>query len=402
MSLLLKIVEGPNKGAEIALVEGVVVTVGKADACDIVLADQTLADEPMKVETGAGGVTLDGERLEPLHVVKRGSTAFAVGPADSAWGALVWPEERPAKRETSDDKREEEAPRAPDPAPDESQEPRRRRGCLGCLVAVILLLLLLAGLCWAFRDVLMPYAERAVGRPASKPSAADAAAAVVPSFDDVISRHGLSVTNRNGREVVVGDFKTRADRLAVTAEAYAVKPGVELDFADGESLKTAVSDTLSLVGETKITVSAVTSRVAVLSGTVANIHKALAAIKADVPKLANVDVADVRIARPARHASRIAPVSRPVVAPPKPVSPPVVSPVPQVLHHEADKPVVKHEESEVSLPVCGILSTPYPCLVLQDGRRILEGSPVGEWTVVKIDVDSVVITNSTGRFVWKP
>ncbi len=55
-----------------------------------------------------------------------------------------------------------------------------------------------------------------------------------------------------------------------------------------------------------------------------------------------------------------------------------------------------------ALPVCGILSTPYPCLVLNDGKRILEGAAIGDWTVLKIDVDSVVITNAMGRFVWKP
>ena len=66
MSLLLKIVRGPNAGAEIALVDGVGVTLGKTDDCDIVLADQTLDDAPMRIEVGAGGVTLDGERMEPM------------------------------------------------------------------------------------------------------------------------------------------------------------------------------------------------------------------------------------------------------------------------------------------------------------------------------------------------
>ena len=50
MSFLLKIVEGPNKGAEIALVEGVAVTFGKGDDCDIVIADSTMPAEPMKIE----------------------------------------------------------------------------------------------------------------------------------------------------------------------------------------------------------------------------------------------------------------------------------------------------------------------------------------------------------------
>ena len=89
MNFLLKIVEGPNKGAEIALVEGVDVTLGKADECDIVLADPTLPDAPFTLVATASGVTLDGSALEPFHVKTAGSTAFAVGPADAVWGDLV-------------------------------------------------------------------------------------------------------------------------------------------------------------------------------------------------------------------------------------------------------------------------------------------------------------------------
>ena len=55
-----------------------------------------------------------------------------------------------------------------------------------------------------------------------------------------------------------------------------------------------------------------------------------------------------------------------------------------------------------ALPVCGILTTPYPCLVLKDGRRIMEGAPIGDSVVLKIGVDSVMITNSTGRMIWRP
>ena len=90
MNFLLKIVEGPNKGAEIALVEGVAVTLGKSDDCDIILADPTLPDAPCTVEATPSGVTLDGSSLEPYHVKTAGSTSFAVGPADVAWGELVW------------------------------------------------------------------------------------------------------------------------------------------------------------------------------------------------------------------------------------------------------------------------------------------------------------------------
>ena len=64
MNYLLKIVQGANAGAEIALAEGVV-TFGSSDACDIVLADASLPAEAFAVETSAAGVSLkelpDGE-----------------------------------------------------------------------------------------------------------------------------------------------------------------------------------------------------------------------------------------------------------------------------------------------------------------------------------------------------
>ena len=95
MKFLLKIVQGPNAGAEIALVEGVRVTLGSADSCDIVLADPTLPAEACAIEASADAVVLtpsgaEPETLEPLRVRSFGSTALAVGPADSPWGPLNW------------------------------------------------------------------------------------------------------------------------------------------------------------------------------------------------------------------------------------------------------------------------------------------------------------------------
>ena len=39
---------------------------------------------------------------------------------------------------------------------------------------------------------------------------------------------------------------------------------------------------------------------------------------------------------------------------------------------------------------------------MRDGRRILEGAAIGENTIVKIEADYVVVTNSLGRFELKP
>ncbi len=451
MNFLLKIVEGPNKGAEVALVEGVSVTLGNADECDIVLADPTMGDAPMKLEATSEEVMLDGEPMEQLRVEVRGSTAFAVGPADSAWGRLTWPQRSEERREAdaAGEAASEGEAKAADGKSDgdgKKASPKRRAGCLGCALVFVGLLLVLGALCWIFRERLAPYAEQHAGGAAKwtaakwnsfwsgasrggdglgESASIDEQAAAVPPIEIVMKRHSLSESNRRGRKVLVGNFATRAERLLATAEAYEAQPGVDLDFADSESLMTAVADTLALVGETWLAVKAVTNRVAVLSGTVDDLRRTLEAISADVPKVANVDVAGVVVRQlsipgavvpvveeaaaeePEPEQEAVAEVKKPepesapesasvAIAEAKKPEPPVEKPKPLPA---VSVPVVSKVPA---LPVCGILTTPYPCLVLKDGRRIMEGAPIGDSVVLKIGIDSVMITNSTGRMIWRP
>ena len=110
MNWLLKIVEGPLKGAEVALVDGRRVSLGSDDACDIVVGDAALAAQACELDVSGTGVTVltpDGAAtaLKPFEVRTFGTTAFAVGPVDQPWGDLVYPPP--------------EAPDAPAPAPSE-------------------------------------------------------------------------------------------------------------------------------------------------------------------------------------------------------------------------------------------------------------------------------------------
>ena len=139
MSFLLKIVEGPNKGAEVALVEGVAVTLGKGDDCDIVLADQTMPDAPLVVEANAERVTVGGDVLEAFRVKTVGETSFAVGPSGAPWGELVWPKAEVAA-DAADAKAEgdepaggarEDAAAAGAAAAGAKDAHPRRRGCIG-------------------------------------------------------------------------------------------------------------------------------------------------------------------------------------------------------------------------------------------------------------------------------
>jgi len=406
MNFLLKIVEGPNKGAEIALVEGVAVMLGKTDDCDIVLADATFPDSPVRLEATSTGVTSDGEALENFHVKTFGSTSFAIGPADAPWGDLTWPvrghEHEPEDGEggTHDERHAE--PSSPEPAPG-GEKPEKKR--MGCLVALVLLALILVVLGWLFRNQARPCAEKVwrtacgrTGESGSSGKSGDSGEAVLDTLPVLVARYSLAETNRNGTAVLVGNFATRAERLAATAKIYAAKPGVDLDLSDGESLKTAVADTLALVGEQALAVDTVTNRTAVLVGRTANLRRTLEAISANVPKIENVDVAGIKIVRANTESPR---ESSPRESSSSPEVPTVVA-VDSGNDEPSDEVSEMPVASRVDLPVCGILTTPYPCLVLRDGARIMEGAAIGDNVVLKIAADSVTLTNATGRFVWRP
>lgn len=380
MNYLLKIVEGPNKGAEIALVEGLCISVGKADSCDVILADATLPDAPIQLEAAADSVSIElpGEgrtHLEPYHVVAVGSTAFAVGGADAVWPALVWPkkdepqdaapapapaEEKPAEKPAESEKK---------PAAEDDR--KKKGGWLIPVIIVVVVILLLAVLAWLFRDriaALLHHEE-------------DTTVVVeqVSPLDALIEKFSLKKSEENGRISLYGDFETRAERLTATAGAYAALPGVTIDFADEESLKAAIEETFALVGEKELSVEDVSKRVAKISGRARNLRAALEAISSDVPKIANVDCSDVTAIPGAVADTGTAPDGTPLPVKAK-----------------------KRAKKTVDFPVCGILTSPYPCLVMSNGMRVLEGAPFGDGAIVKIEADCVVFTNSTGRVVWKP
>ena len=415
MSFLLKIVEGPNKGAEIALVEGVAVTLGKGDDCDIVLVDSTLPAEPLKVEASADGVTVDASPLEPFAVKTIGATSFAIGPADAPWGALKWPKEESDVPETggeghkAEEKREEAAQSGASggasekPADDQSEKPSRRRrgGCLGCLFMAILLLLVLAGLCWFFREKLRESDRfeqfEKIGRGwysrfARESRDSKVSAEKQLTLSDIAGKYGLSLVESNGVERVVGNLRTRRDRLAATAEAYQAKPWVELDLTDDESFRTAADDALFTLTEGALKVGVATNRFLSIVGASSSpllLKRTLDALNADIPRINGVDVSGVVFSS---HAVKPQDDGSEAEADDY-----VYSGLPAVTR--ASRP---RRSAKTSLPVCGILTTPYPCLVMRDGRRMMEGAAIGDSVIVEIGADSVTLTNSTGRFTWKP
>ena len=408
MSFILKIVEGPNRGAEIALVEGVAVTLGKGDECDIVLADSTLPEEPLSIEANGDAVSVNGEQLEQFAVKTLGATSFAVGPADAPWGELKWPakgeisrkDAEPQGKETQaeethgeEDLRDSATPR--EEKADAPEPEKKKHGRLGCLVVLVLLVLLLGVLAWLFRATVRPYAEKVLAYARESlhvgggTGGAGMGAALPMTLSEVASSYGLELEENDGQAKLSGNLKTRAERLRATAEAYEARPGVDLDLSDDESFRASADDALFTITEGAIKAVAATNRVLSIAGTSPSpfaLKRILESLSADLPKLRDIDATGVAYGMvPGNEKSE------------------------EGDGDDGETPIgVFHarrrtsKAKEPSLPVCGILTAPYPCLVMRDGSRVLEGAALGGNVIVKIEADAVTVTNATGRFTWKP
>ena len=429
MNVLLKIVQGPNAGAEIAVAEGMTVSLGKGDSCDILLADQSLADVACELEVSAervrmlrpGGVE---ERLEPFVVKFLGeTTAIAIGPETGAWGELVWPVRGSVATETESSSAaelNETAESAEESTQENKEKGKRHFGC-GYIVALALLvpvfLVALAFLMWPFRSSVAkllgstaPHLRPVVyfvhdagigavgfawdlAKGCIPEGVGDESVPPPPSIRDVAAAHGLLCVETNGTCVLSGNFATRMQRLSATAAAYAAKPGVTLDVSDDESLRHAASEILELVSEGKLKVHSATNRIIELSGFspgASSLRTTLEAIRADVPNVRNVDCTRVTLGESN-----------------------VISEVVEPANPEASKPAVKgvktarvHRDKRKShapkMPVVGVMTVPYPCIVLKDGSRVTEGAEFGGFVIDRIGADTIRVRGPEGTFEWRP
>ncbi len=433
MNLILKIVQGPNAGAEIALIQGVNVKLGRSDECDIILTDQTLPDVACEIEVGAERVMLllpggGQERLDPLHVKLFETTAIAVGPADAPWGALVWPD--PNEKEPEEEPEVEEKP---------EEKPRFRKLQWAVLILLILVVILEFGL-WFFWPYLSGPVEKLrtychnkyeewtadelelAAQPVRKQTLAELAKAY--EVDSV-----LPPPHSSAKPVLRGNLKTRADRLKLTASAYDIHPGCVLELTDDESLKNSAEELLNMVAEGALKLETAENRQLALSGHLKNteeLTRILTAIKADMPHVEKIDCSKVEIDPPPAPAT---PKNLPVVS--RNSSDIPVQPVPKItIRTETNKDEKEEQakkekkEPEVTqpaqvakpepvaeealppmpkqLPVVGILTSPFPCLVLRNGSRVMEGAEFNGYTVTKISEDVVLLKHGDTIVEWRP
>lgn len=405
MNWLLKIVEGPLKGAEVALVDGRRVSLGSDDACDIVVGDAALAAQACELDVSGTGVTVltpDGAAtaLKPFEVRTFGTTAFAVGPVDQPWGDLVYPPPEapdvpvPAPSEPSAE------PEAAEPPPAEAEAaPKRRHGCLGTLLVLLLLLvgaLALLHCCRASIEARWPQVARfraevesAVqgqwgrwfgrARPASVPVAKG------PSLPELAAQHGLALVETNGVRLLAGNVRRRTERLAIRALALADDPSVQFNLTDDETLRASADELLFVVTEGALKATAASNRVVTLAGyapSAAKLERALRALAADVPGIERVETKAVQVGGPAPAGTVAA-----EVAPDAP---------------KGGRPRAGQERKRTVEPIAGILMHPYPCVVLRTGLRLAEGAQIGTATIVRIEADRLILRDGKTEFAWRP
>ena len=425
----MKIVGGPLKGAEIALVAGTRVKVGSGDGCDILVADSTLGKAAFELDVGEDEVTIttpDGAAKTMLdyEAWEFGSSAFAVGAAEGAWPEIVWPgkeseegsgkseEGRGKSEEMPSGKAEDARPETEDGTGGEKEPARGSRLMVVVLAAVAVALVLIALLC--LRSC------RNCGAELGESSAPCATLA------GVAQRYGLAVVETNGQSVIRGDLKCRSERLAATAEAFQAQPGVEVDLSDDESLLEAAEALVSMVAGDSLKVVGATNRVIALKGKVASqeaLRGILGALDRDVPCVSKVDCAQV--------VCDFKPVAMPIVSLKdlEPMTPERRLTVPRRTDETEEAEAVRQEVRVVPeapvrseapvpapaarrggngktaaprLPLCGILTVPYPCIILKDGARVSEGGEFGGYVVEKIGADALTLRSGKRTFEWKP
>ena len=410
MERLLKIVEGPMKGAEIALPVGTRVKVGSGEDCDIVIADATLPSLAFELdisEDAASLVTPDGEteNLADFEIREFGSTGVAVGPAGEIWGELHRP--APKAESAESEKPTEEAVEEPKPVEGTGEEEkkggRRRVGCFIASLVFILILFVLLFLGYRHRDRLQPLWERlqpvvercrgvfvrkGSERPEPEPR---------PSIGDIAKTYGLKVEDRGGQTFLVGNLKRRTERLAIRAMALASDRMVKFDLTDDQSLMDAVSDTLFIATEGRLEVLSVTNRVAEIAGLVTGpqeLSTVLSMLNQEVPQLVACRTGGVKagfVPSPKRIAGAEQAEIPVAVAEGRSAPPRAAAARKKTLAPSAP-----------NLPVAGILTTPYPCVVLTDGSRCLEGARIGGLVLERITAEELVFRAGETKLEWRP
>lgn len=331
MSWILKILQGPNEGAEIELADGRVTRIGGADSCDIVLFDSMLAKEALDIDCKGQRVSItplsDGcflgerllaakqtEALPPCTVLSLGGSRLCVGPSDEPWPEVTWPDLEKlrisalpplteaeilaiADKARADAEAKVAAEQA-EKAALEASKPRKPKWqlfrewlVLTCrqygaillhgvglilMVAGLLLLMLAAG--WQVYLLSTPPVD---GAGVVKQIRED-------NFDTLVKQFALQLNQKGENLMLAGNLTKRNDRLRLSAAAYVAHPHIKLDLSDDETLGSSISELLFGLTEGGVILDSARNRTAKVVGMTVSKEswkEIQAILRADIPML---------------------------------------------------------------------------------------------------------------------
>ena len=203
------------------------------------------------------------------------------------------------------------------------------------------------------------------------------------------------------------------DRLRLIAEAYSIMPGVTIELSDDDTLMRSSTELLDMLTEGKLKVASAKDRELVLSGRVkdtATMRHVLEALNNDVKYIEKVDCSQVEIIPQVADAQvrAIVVAKRDDDAPEKEavaVEPPAAKEDENkdaAVKAEPEPPLTPQAIALARLPIVGVVTTPYPYLVLRNGSRVVEGAEFNGYVISKIGADVILLRKGDDTLEWRP
>ena len=451
MPKLLKILTGPQEGAELELDAGIALRMGTDDSCDIAIVDAMAPAQALEVvlegddvfvtaaaeRIFAGDAALPvGEKttLPDYTILTIGSTRCAIGDADKPWPPLRWIPldvllaEKPEAKE--EEKPQEQTPEQTEEAPlsreqveklDELQSKQRAKRSRGFAIISWLLLILIcaAGMWFTGRYVWK------IAAPKEKEEAKDIA--------ENAHKTRLERLPKESSQTFVKLVEEAVKYFPENAKLSNLVKWKDPEMTDDETLARSVKELVWGLTEGRLQLVSLKDRVARLMGMTNSEEEwntIVDNIRHDVPRLASVEsdvvYADVMAAKLREALAKtgfqdvrveILPGElqfvgyAPKESRPKESSQTFVKLVEEAVKYFPENAklsnLVKWKDSKTAiegeepvepkarqLPITGIVVHPYPCVILADGQRLGPGSQVGGYTIDEISLTEVSLSRN--------
>ena len=327
MPKILKILTGPQEGAELELDAGIALRIGTDDSCDIVLVDAMAPAQALELvmEGDDVSVTAAAERifagdaalpvgektaLPDYTILTIGSTRCAVGDADKPWPPLRWipldvllaekpqPEQEAEKsaEESADKPEQEEAPLSREQLEkiDELQSQKRAKRGRGFAILswLILILICAAGMWFTGRHVWK------IAAPKEKEEAKDVAENAHKTRLEKLSERaealGLTIEEEEDGSIrrIAGNVPKTSQRTVIEQIVKYDCPQVICEMTDDETLARSVKELVWGLTEGRLQLVSLKDRVAKLMGMTNSEEEwntIVDNIRHDIPRLASVE-----------------------------------------------------------------------------------------------------------------